>query len=127
MSDVIREIETDKAPDAAGPYSQGIAYGNLVFTAGEIPVDPADGKIPEGIEEQAELALRNTEAVLNAAGKCRALQVTVYLTDIGDFGTVNRIYAEHFGKPFPARSCIQAAALPKGVKIMVSAIGALEE
>ena len=112
-------VNTDKAPMAVGPYSQAIAAGNMVFTAGEIP---------ETIEKQTELALCNVWAVLKAAGvkEDGAVSVTVYLTDIEDFGKVNLVYAEHFRQPFPARSCVQVAALPKGVKIMVSAIGVRE-
>ena len=121
-------VNTDKAPMAVGPYSQAIVAGNMVFTAGEIPVDPRTGEIPETIEKQTELALCNVWAVLKAAGvkEDGAVSVTVYLTDIEDFGKVNLVYAEHFRQPSPARSCVQVAALPKGVKIMVSAIGVRE-
>lgn len=110
---------------AVGPYSQGIIAGNLVFTAGEIPVNPADGSVPDNIEDQTRQAIENVFAVLRAAGveKNGIVSVTVYLKDIEDFPKVNRIYAECFEEPFPARSCIAAAALPKDVGIMISAIG----
>ncbi|MBQ5447744.1 MAG: RidA family protein [Candidatus Methanomethylophilus sp.] len=121
----IKAIKTEEAPMAVGPYSQGIAAGNLVFTAGEIPVNPADGSVPEDIEDQARQAIENVFAVFRAAGvdKNRIVSVTVYLKNIDDFPKVNRVYAELFEEPFPARSCIAAAALPKDVGIMVSAIG----
>ena len=118
-------VKTDNAPMAVGPYSQGVVAGNLVFTAGEIPVDPRDGTVPEDIEGQTMQALRNVRAVLDEAGVPvkNIASVTVYLTDIDDFSRMNKVYAEFFEEPYPARSCIAAAALPKGVKIMVSAIG----
>ena len=121
----IKAIKTEKAPMAVGPYSQGIVAGNLVFTAGEIPVNPADGSVPEDIEDQARQAIENVFAVFRAAGvsKNRIVSVTVYLKNIDDFPKVNRVYAELLEAPFPARPCIAAAALPTDVGIMVSAIG----
>ena len=121
----ITSVNTEEAPMAVGPYSQGIIAGNLVFTAGEIPVNPADGSVPDNIEDQTRQAIENVFAVLRAAGveKNGIVSVTVYLKDIEDFPKVNRIYAECFEEPFPARSCIAAAALPKDVGIMISAIG----
>ncbi|MCQ2084807.1 MAG: Rid family detoxifying hydrolase [archaeon] len=123
------KINTDEAPMAVGPYSQAIVAGNLVFTAGEIPVDPQSGEIPESINDQVELAMTNLLAVLNAAGVAnnRVTSVTVYLTDIGDFSAMNLVYAKYFEEPFPARSCVEVSALPKGVKIMVSAIGTKDQ
>ena len=122
----IEQVITENAPPAVGPYSQGIIAGNLVFTAGEIPLDPKIGTIPETIEEQAELAMNNLLAVINAAGSDRShvVSVNLYLADMGDFAKVNAIYEKFFAKPFPARTCIAAASLPKGVKIEVSAIAA---
>ena len=121
----VQPIKTEEAPMAVGPYSQGIVAGNLVFTAGEIPVNPADGSVPESIEDQTRQAIENVFAVLRAGGvgKDHVVSVTVYLKNIDDFPKVNRIYAECFEEPFPARSCIAAAALPKDVGIMISAIG----
>lgn len=109
---------------AAGPYSQGIIAGNLVFTAGEIPTDPETGAIPISIEDQTELALKNLFGVLEEAGcgKDQVVSVNLYLSDMADFSTVNLIYAKYFAEPFPARTCIAASALPKGVKIEISAI-----
>ncbi len=126
---ITTKINTDEAPMAVGPYSQGISFGHLVFTAGEIPVDPKTGEIPESTADQVELAMQNLMAVLNAAGvpNNRVASVTVYLTDIDDFSTMNLIYAKYFEEPFPARSCVEVSALPKGVKIMVSAIGTKDQ
>lgn len=121
----ITEINTDDAPMAVGPYSQAIEAGNMVFTAGEIPVEPKSGEIPETIDEQAKLALSNLMAIFDAAGveRNRIVSVTVYLKNIEDFSKVNLVYADFFVKPYPARSCVAVAALPKGVGIMVSGIG----
>ncbi|AGI47646.1 endoribonuclease L-PSP [Thermoplasmatales archaeon BRNA1] len=129
MNMAIERIETEEAPLAVGPYSQGISAGNLVFTAGEIPVDPHTGAVGETIEEQANQALKNVIAVLEAGhvAKDGIVSVTVYLTDIEDFQTVNLIYKDYFGEPYPARSCVEVSNLPKGVKIMVSAIGVRTE
>lgn len=120
----IEQVITENAPPAVGPYSQGIVAGDLVFTAGEIPLDPRTGVIPETIEEQAELALNNLLAVIKAGGADRdtVVSVNLYLVDMGDFAKVNAIYEKFFAKPFPARTCIAATSLPKGVKIEVSAI-----
>ena len=115
-------IVTDKAPAALGPYSQGVTAGNLVFTSGQIPVDPATGKVPETIEEQTRQALSNVKSILEKAGAKEILNVTVYLTDISEFAAMNSVYAEFFQAPFPSRSCVAVAALPKGVKLEVSAI-----
>ncbi len=122
----IEQVITGNAPPAVGPYSQGIVAGNLVFTAGEIPLDPKTGLIPETIEEQAELAMNNLLAVIKAGGADMntVVSVNLYLADMGDFAKVNAIYEKFFTKPFPARTCIAAASLPKGVKIEVSAIAA---
>lgn len=121
-------VNTDRAPMAVGPYSQAVIAGNMVFTAGELPVNPKTGDIPVTIEKQTEMALGNVKAILKDAGvkDDGIVSVTVYLTDINDFGKMNLVYAEHFKQPYPARSCAEVSALPKGVKIMVSAIGIIE-
>lgn len=120
-----QQVNTDDAPIAVGPYSQGIIAGNLVFTAGEIPVDPETGVIPETAEEQIRLALKNVTAILIKAEVPlnNVASVTVYLTDIRDFSQMNLIYTEFFEEPYPARACVQVSALPKGVKVMISAVG----
>lgn len=120
----IEEIVTENAPSAVGPYSQGIVAGDFVFTAGEIPLDPKTGTIPESIEDQTDLALKNLMAVIEASGAERdsVVSVNLYLADMGDFQTVNGIYGRYFAEPFPARTCVAVSTLPKGVKIEISAI-----
>jgi len=111
----ICSIQTEKAPAAIGPYSQAVVAGDMVFTSGQIPVDPATGKMVEAtMEAQARQVFKNLEAVLQAAGSSlqRAVKVTVYLKDLGEFQTLNRIYAEVFGSARPARSTVQVARLP---------------
>ena len=120
-------INSAKAPGAAGPYSQAIAADRFVFVSGQLPVDPATGSIPEGIEAQANASLSNVKAVLEAAG-CTlndVVKTTVFLSDMGNFSVVNEIYAGYFGEPFPARSCFQVAKLPKDALVEVEAIAVL--
>ncbi len=115
MPTEIRSIQTGGAPAAIGPYSQAIVVDNLVFTSGQIPVEPTSGKLVEArIETQARQVFKNLEAVLGAAGTTlqRAVKVTVYLTDLEDFQALNRVYAEVFGTARPARSTVQVARLP---------------
>ena len=117
------KIETTNAPGAIGPYSQGFIAGNFVFTSGQIPVDPASGNIPEGIEAQAEQSCKNVAAILEAAGtNCeKVIKTTCFLADMADFAAFNQVYATYFtGKP--ARSCVAAKALPKGVLCEIEAI-----
>jgi 2-iminobutanoate/2-iminopropanoate deaminase len=108
-----------------GPYSPGIAFDKLVFVSGQTPADPKTGNVPDGIEAQTRQALENVWAVLDAAGVKRnaVASVTVYLTDLGDFAAMNKVYAEYFEDPYPSRVCVQISKLPKDGKIMVSAIG----
>jgi 2-iminobutanoate/2-iminopropanoate deaminase len=118
-------IATDKAPGAVGPYSQGIAAGGFIFTAGQIPIDPAAGKVEaETIEEQTRQSLMNIRAVLHAAGSGldRVVKMTVFMTDLGQFQAMNAVYAEFFPADPPARSAVQVAALPLGVQIEIEAI-----
>ncbi|UAL07164.1 MAG: Rid family detoxifying hydrolase [Candidatus Methanogranum gryphiswaldense] len=120
----IESISTDKAPLAAGPYSQAIKVNDMIFTAGLIPVDPKTGKIPEEIEDQTKQVMENVMAVLAACGakNKNIVKTTIYLTDMKTFSTVNGIYSIYLEQPYPVRSCIEAKSLPKGVKIMVDAI-----
>ena len=121
-------ISTEKAPGAIGPYSQGIVSGGFLFTSGQLPIDPATGKIPEGpIEERAHIVFKNLAAIAEAAGTSldKAVKTTVFLADMGDFQAVNGVYAEYFKEPFPARSAIQVAALPLGADVEVEAVFAL--
>lgn len=118
-------ISTDEAPGAVGPYSQAIKFGSFLFTSGQLPIDPASGKMPEGsIEVRAHQCLRNLQSVARAAGATMddALKVTVFLADIADFQAVNAVYAEYFSAPYPARSAFQVAALPLGADIEIEAV-----
>ena len=113
------------APAAIGPYSQAVATEKLVFTSGQLPIDPATGKIPEGsIEQRAHLVFRNLQAIAQKAetNLDNAIKTTLYLTDINDFQAVNIIYATYFKEPFPARSAFQVAALPLGADIEMEAV-----
>ncbi len=119
----MEKIITARAPAAIGPYSQGMALKDLVFTSGQIPVDSATGEIPEGIEAQAELSCRNVAAVLEAAGAAmeNVVKTTCFLADMGDFSAFNQVYARFFTS-CPARSCVAVKALPKGVLCEIEAI-----
>lgn len=118
-------IHTNKAPAAIGPYSQAIAFGELVFTSGSIPVHPESGEIPESFTAQATLALQNLGEVLQAAGASygTVLKTTVFLADMADFAAFNEVYAEFFSEK-PARSCVAVKTLPKNVRVEVEAIAA---
>lgn len=117
-------IATDRAPGAIGPYSQAIAVGGYVFCSGQIGIDPATGEIKGGVEAQAERVLVNLGAVLTAAGSDlgRVVKTTIFLADMGDFAAVNAVYARHFQEPYPARSTVAVAALPRGARIEIEAI-----
>lgn len=118
-------ITAANAPAALGPYSHAVAAGDLLFTSGQLGMDPTTGKLAgENIEAQAEQALNNLEAVLAANGMTFAnvVKTTIFLTDLGDFATVNGIYATRFPSEPPARSCVQVAALPAGAKIEMEVI-----
>lgn len=118
-------IVTSKAPGAIGPYSQGIATDTMVYTSGQLGLTP-DGKMPATIEEQTRCSLENVKAVLEKAGSSmdKVVKTTVFLKDMNDFAVMNGIYAEYFSEPFPARSAIQIAKLPKDglVEIEVVAV-----
>lgn len=119
-----RQVSTDRAPAAIGPYSQGIALDGLVFSSGQIPINPATGEMPPDIAAQARQSLSNVRAVLEAAGSGmdKVVKVTVFLVNMDDFAAVNEVYAEFFSAPHPARSCVTVAALPRGAKIEIEAI-----
>ena len=120
-----RTIHTDHAPAAVGPYSQAVCAGSLLMTSGQLGLVPETGELPEGVEAQAEQALKNVDAILAAAGFARTdvVKTTVFIRNMGDFGTVNGIYAAYFGDHKPARSCVEVSALPKNglVEIEVTA------
>ena len=118
-------VATSGAPAAIGAYVQGTLFERLVFTSGQIPLDPVSMAVVEGgVVEQTEQVMKNLFAVLEAAGSNagQVLKTTCYLSDMGDFAAFNEIYARYFGETPPARSCVQAAALPRGVKVEVEAI-----
>ncbi len=117
-------LNTDKAPAALGPYSQGLVTGDLVFVSGQIPVDPATGNIADTIEEQTKQSISNIQAVLAENGMTLAnvIKTTVFLADLGDFAAMNGVYGEYFTEPYPARSCVQVAAIPKGCKLEIECI-----
>ncbi len=119
-----KAISTDKAPAAIGPYSQAIEVNNMVYTSGVIPVNPATGEIPEGVEAQAEQVFVNMEGLLEAAGTCmeNVIKTTVFIKEMNDFAKINEVYAKHFTGTFPARSCVEVARLPKDVLLEVEAI-----
>ena len=117
-------ISTDKAPAAIGPYSQAIEVNGMVYTSGVIPVNPATGEIPEGIDAQADQAIGNLCALLKEAGTSadNVIKTTVFIKEMGDFAKVNAVYAKYFEKDCPARSCVEVARLPKDVLIEIEAI-----
>ncbi|HEX2280875.1 MAG TPA: RidA family protein [Thermomicrobiales bacterium] len=118
-------VATEKAPAAIGPYSQGMRLGGLVFTAGQIPLDPSSGKLVEGdVTVQAEQVMKNLAAVLEAGGSSlsRVVKTTCFLVDLDDFAAFNEVYGRHMGDSRPARSTIQVAKLPAGARVEVEAI-----
>ena len=118
-------VAPEKAPKAVGPYSQGIATDGLVFTSGQLPLNPDTNTMPDGIEAQAKQSLDNLKAVLEAGGSSldKAVKVTIFLKDMNDFGKVNEIYGTYFTKNPPARSCVQVARIPRDALIEIEAIG----
>ena len=117
-------IQTDKAPGAIGPYSQGMKVGDLIFFSGQIPLDPKTGEMPAGIEAQTKQSLENVKGLLESQGLSFAdvVKTTVYLDSMDDFGTMNDIYATYFVEPYPARSAVEVAKLPKGALVEVEVI-----
>ena len=117
-------ISTDKAPGAIGPYSQAIEVNGMVFTSGVIPVNPATGVIPKGVEAQATQAFTNLTNLVEASGAAmsQVVKTTVFIKEMNDFGKINEIYAKFFKEPYPSRSCVEVARLPKDVLLEVEAI-----
>lgn len=119
----MKKIETSRAPGAIGPYSQGFVVNGFVFTSGQIPVNPENSEVPEGIAAQAEQSCKNVQAILEAAGTemGKVIKTTCFLQDMSDFAAFNEVYARYFvGKP--ARSCVAVRTLPKGVLCEIEAI-----
>lgn len=117
-------IITTNAPGAIGPYSQGTAAGGMIFTSGQLPLDPQTGEMPQGAAAQAKQSLENARAVLEAAGAGMAdvVKTTVFLQSMGDFAQVNEVYAQYFAEPFPARSCVEVARLPKDALVEIECV-----
>lgn len=125
----MKVIVTDKAPAAIGPYSQARVVGNMIFASGQIPILPATGAIAEGLEAQAEQVFTNVAALLEAAGSDMAhvVKTTVFIKDMNDFAAINAVYARHFQEPYPARSCVEVARLPKDVLLECEVIALVKE
>lgn len=124
----LKRVQTDQAPAAIGPYSQAIIHNGLVYTAGQIPLNPSTGELLEGdIQQQTELVLTNLQAVLEAAGASlqTVVKTTVFVRDMGEFAAMNEVYARFFGDHKPARSTVQAARLPKDCSVEIEAIAAV--
>ena len=121
----MKPIVTEKAPGAIGPYSQGYYVNGMVYTSGQIPVNPQTGEIPEGIVAQTHQSCQNIGAILEAAGTdfAKVFKTTCFLTDMGDFAEFNRVYEQYFVSK-PARSCVAVKSLPKGVLCEIEAIAA---
>jgi 2-iminobutanoate/2-iminopropanoate deaminase len=123
-----KEVKTDKAPQAIGPYSQGIVANGFIFCSGQIPIVPQTGQLSTGsIEDQTRQVLKNVSAVLEAAGTSldNVVKATVFLQDMNDFAAMNKVYAEFFKTPFPARAAVQVARLPRDVKVEIEVIAIL--
>ena len=121
----MKAISTEKAPAAIGPYSQAVQVGNLVYTSGQLPIDPATGQFPEGgIKEQTRQSLKNIQAILLEIGLTMAsvVKTTVFMADMQDFADMNAVYAEFFAEPFPARSAVAVKTLPKGALVEIEVI-----
>lgn len=119
-----KEIATDNAPKAIGPYSQGILWNDLIFASGQIPVNPANGEIPAGIKEQTKQVLENVSAILKSSGSSieNVIKTTVFVKNMNDFAEMNAVYETYFIKPFPARSTVEVARLPKDVLVEIEVI-----
>jgi 2-iminobutanoate/2-iminopropanoate deaminase len=122
-------IVTNDAPEAIGPYSQAIRFGDMLFLSGQIPIDPATKKLVQGdITTQTERVIKNLDAVLKAAGASLAdvVKTTIFLIDLRNWSDVNAVYSKHFAAPYPARATVQVAALPLGAQVEIEAIAVLK-
>lgn len=123
----MKQISTQNAPAAIGPYSQAIEVNGFVYASGQLPIDPATGAFPEGgVKEQTRQSILNVKAILEEAGLALSdvVKTTVYLADMGDFAAMNEVYSQFFAQPFPARSAIAVKALPKGALVEVEVVAA---
>lgn len=123
----MKVVSTDKAPAAIGPYAQARIVGNLVYTSGQIGIIPETGEVAVGIEAQAHQVFKNVSEILKAAGTdmSKVVKTTVFIKDMNDFATVNGIYAQYFTEPYPARSCVEVARLPKDLLLECEVIAEL--
>ncbi len=129
LHDMKKVISTPKAPAAIGPYSQAIQVGNLIYTSGQIPIDPATGQLVEGgIKEQTRQSLSNIQAILQEAGLTMAsvVKTTVFMADMADFAEMNSVYAEFFTEPYPARSAVAVKTLPKNALVEIEVVAEKE-
>ena len=124
----MKQISTTNAPAAIGPYSQALRTGNMMFVSGQIPVDPATGLMADTIEAQAVQSLTNLKNILAAEGLTmkNVIKTTVFLADLNDFAKVNAVYETFFEAPYPARSCVQVAAIPKGAGVEIECIAVVD-
>ena len=123
----MRNINTEKSPQAIGPYSQGIISGNLIFLSGQIPLDAKGELVSNDIQEQTRQCLENISHILKEAGSslAKVVKATIYITDMEDFPRVNEVYAGFFTEPYPARSCVEVSRLPRDVKVEIEVIAEL--
>ena len=123
----MKAVSTEQAPAAIGPYSQAQIVGNMVYTSGQIPIIPETGELAVGLEAQAHQVFKNLSELLKAAGSdmSKAVKTTVFIQHMDDFGAINAIYAQYFTEPFPARSCVEVARLPKDVLLECEVIAEL--
>ncbi|MEK3785171.1 MULTISPECIES: RidA family protein [Paenibacillus] len=121
---MMKPISTERAPGAIGPYSQAMQAGDFIFTSGQLGLDPATGEFGQGVEEQARLSLNNVKAILEEAGSSlsNVVKTTVFLKDMNDFAKVNEVYSSFFEQPYPARSAVEVARLPKDALVEIETI-----
>ena len=124
----MKQIKTDNAPAAIGPYSQAVISGNTVYCSGQIPINPATGDIPDGVSAQAHQVFKNIKNLLDASGTSidNVIKTSVFIKDMNDFAEINAIYAEYFTEPYPARSCVEVARLPKDVLLEAEVIAEIK-
>ena len=124
----MKEIRTDKAPAAIGPYSQAVVVGNMIFTSGQIPLNPKTGEIPADVEAQTNQVFTNIKGLLEDAGTSmgKVVKTTVFIKNMEHFAKINQVYETYFSKPYPARSCVEVSRLPKDVLIEVEVIAEIQ-
>lgn len=118
-----KEINSEQVPEAIGPYSHGVEVGNLVITSGQLPINANTGEIPASASEQARISLENVKSTLEAGGTgmSNVVKTTIFVSDLSHFAAINEVYATYFHKPYPARSCVEVARLPKDVFVEIEA------